>query len=575
MSYDSLVLATVVEELQELLAGARVQRVYEISRNEALLQLHHRGKQPGLLLSCHARHARVHLTYHHYDHPETPSPFCMLLRKYLVGGRIREFKQPPLERVLEIYFDPPEAMQPVKLVAEIMGRRSNLILVDQKDVILGALKTASWEQNPKRAIQPGEPYRPAPPQHKLNPLSLQPEELQQELRSVLNQNSKPGPALVQAIVGLSPLAARELLHRSGYDRETLPQSIRRLSMELQALFKNVAAEKRQPVLAERQGQFAAFPLTHLPASEQRLFDSMNELLDTHYHCLIKREENTRLRDLLNARVCHRLTQLEKKLREQRKELEQAEEAPLFRLYGETLLTYSNKLPRGVSSVRLPHLYHPDKTLEIPLNPALTANENSRKYFNRYRKAKKAREFITDRISQTQVEISYCQSLLYSIESADSRSLAETRQELVEAGYLREKKKKVKHKELLPQPLSFKASSGRTILVGVNNRQNDFVTFKAAARRDTWLHIRELPGSHVIIKEAPYPPPEEDLIEAAFLAAYFSRAKESSAAAVDYTQVRHVRRAPGGKPGFVLYDNFNTITVNPGSEKLKKLLAQNS
>ncbi len=573
MSYDTLVLTAVKEELQEQLIGARVQRVYEIGRNEAVLQLHHRRKQMGLLLSCHARHARVHLTYRRYDHPETPSPFCMLLRKYLVGGRISEFQQPPLERVLEIYFDPPEAMQPVKLVAEIMGRRSNLILIDQKDVILGAVKTASWEQNPKRAIEPGEPYRPAPPQRKLNPLSLQPEELQKELEPVLNQNSKPGPALVQAIQGLSPLAARELLYRSSYNPANIAQSVSRLSIELHALFEDAAAGKMHPVLAEGQEHFAAFPLTHLSASEQHLFDSINELLETHYSRLIKREENARLRDMLNAKVSHRLSQLEKKLIEQVKELEEAEEAPLFRLYGDTLLTYSKQVPRGVSTVQLPHLYHPEETLEIPLNPALTTNENSRKYFNRYRKAKKARKFITDRISQTKDEISYCKSLLFSIERGDSRSLAETRLELVGAGYLREKKKKVKQKELLPQPLSFQASSGRTILVGMNNRQNDYVTFKAAARRDTWLHIRELPGSHVIIKEAPYPPPEEDLEEAALLAAYFSRAKESSAAAVDYTQVRHVRRAPGGKPGFVLYENFKTITVNPGSEKLRKLLGE--
>jgi predicted ribosome quality control (RQC) complex YloA/Tae2 family protein len=376
MSYDSLVLAEVAKELRDLLTGARVQRVYEIGKNEVLLQLHHRGQQQALLLSCDARHARVHQTFHRYRHPETPSPFCMLLRKYLTGGRVREFRQSPLERVLEIFFDPPEAMQPIKLVAEIMGRRSNLILTDQRDVILGAVKTASWDQNPKRAVQPGEPYRPVPPQDKLNPLTAQPEELSKVLEPLLQQSSKPGPALVQAVVGLSPLAARELLHRSSWNPGAVPQSVHRLSMELHALFQDAAAGKRQPVLAERQNQYAVFPLTHLPASEQRRFESINELLDYYYPTVLKREENDQLRSLLNTRVSHRLSQLEKKLIEQVKELEEAEDAPLYRLYGETLLTYSGQVPRGALSVQLPHLYQPEKTLDIPSNPAVTAKESS-------------------------------------------------------------------------------------------------------------------------------------------------------------------------------------------------------
>lgn len=572
MSFDCLVLAAVREELQQRLAGARVQRVFEAGKNEAVLHLHHRNRVEMLLLSGDARHARVHLTNRRQERPETPSPFCMLLRKYLVGGRIRAFRQLPLERVLEIDFDPPEARRPVKLVAEIMGRRSNLVLVDEKEVILGAVKTASWEQNPKRAVQPGEPYRPVPSQDKLDPLTARPAELAKALKSLPSGNGSPEKALVRAVRGLSPLAARELLHRSQWDPGAPRQSAQRLAGAIRALFAAAAAGEFRPVLAERQGLFAAFSLTHLPAPELQAYTSINELLDEYYDHLIRREKKANLRNLLNSRVSQRLARLEKTLQEQRQELAGAEDAPRYRLYGETLLTYGGQVPRGASLAVLPHLYRPEETLEIPLDPARSAHDNSRKYFQRYRKAQKAQEIIAERIKQTGEEIAYCRALLYTIENGDGRSLEEIRQELVEAGYLREKKKKKgTKKELPPQPLTFKASSGRTILVGQNNRQNDYITFKLAARRDTWLHIREVPGSHVILKDAPYPPPDEDLEEAALLAAYYSRARESSAAAVDYTQVRHVRRGPGGKPGFALYDNFRTITVNPGSEKLQRLL----
>ncbi|HOL18554.1 MAG TPA: NFACT family protein, partial [Bacillota bacterium] len=470
MSFDCLVLAAVREELQQRLAGARVQRVFEIGKNEAVLHLHHRGRVEMLLLSGDAQHARVHLTSRRQERPEAPSPFCMLLRKYLVGGRIREFRQLHLERVLEIDFDPPEAMRPVKLVAEIMGRRSNLLLVDEKNVILGAVKTASWEQNPKRAVQPGEPYRPVPPQDKLDPLAVQPEELEKALDPLMGGNGNPEKALVRAVRGLSPLAARELLHRSRWDPGAPWPAAQRLAGAIRELFAAAAAGQFKPVLAERLGLYAAYSLTHLPASELQTYASINELLDEYYDRLIRREKTTNLRNLLNSRVSHRLARLEMTLHEQQQELASAEDAPLYRLYGETLLTYAGQVPRGASLAVLPHLYRPEETLEIPLDPALSAQDNSRKYFQRYRKAQKAQEIIAERIKQTREEIDYCRALLYTIENGDGRSLEEIRQELVEAGYLREKKKKGPKKELPPQPLIYKTSSGRTILVGQNNRQ---------------------------------------------------------------------------------------------------------
>jgi predicted ribosome quality control (RQC) complex YloA/Tae2 family protein len=206
---------------------------------------------------------------------------------------------------------------------------------------------------------------------------------------------------------------------------------------------------------------------------------------------------------------------------------------------------------------------------VPLNPSRTAAANAQHYFNRYRKAKKGRDEVLKQLKILSVETEYCRSILYSIENASSSSLAEIRMELIDAGYLRDTLKGKKKETTLPQPLSFKSGSGKTILVGRNNRQNDHVTFKAAVRRDIWFHIRRLPGSHVVLKETGWPPVKEDLEEAAFLAAYFSKGRESSVADVDYTEVRHVRRRPGGNPGQVFYENYETITINPRGQVLRK------
>ena len=244
-------------------------------------------------------------------------------------------------------------------------------------------------------------------------------------------------------------------------------------------------------------------------------------------------------------------------------MQSAEEAPLYRVYGELLLTYGRQVPRGAKQVELPDSYRPGHTVTVPLDPALSTAANAQKYFARYRKAQKGLAEIKKQLARTRADIDYHESLLFSIDRGDAASLAETRRELVDSGLLRPDKKTGRHKEPQPEPLKFQASSGRVILVGTNNRQNDFITFKLASRRDCWFHAKNLPGSHVVIKEAPYPPPEEDLIEAALLAAYFSRGKDSSATAVDYTRSVMYGAAPAADPA------SSSTTISTRSRSTRK------
>lgn len=569
MSFDTLIMKAVTDELRSELTGAPVQRVYEPERSVIIIHLFTQGRQPGLLFSTDSKYARLHLTDKRYQSKAQPSPFCMLLRKYLVGGRAVSFTNPPLERILEIAFEPPEGMPPVKLIAEIMSRRSNLILVNDKEIILGAARTASWDKNPKRAIMPGEIYRPAPPQNKLNPLEMNQEVFDGTLQSLIDGGRTPEQALFSSVEGISPLTARELLYRSSWADSAHRDSIQRLFGEVKKIFPESSAGKLQPILLPARKLYAAIPLTHLHLEEQNKYSSVNKMLDYFYDDLIKTARDKLLKEQLNNAVERRLNSLHKKQREQEKELQAAAKAPQYRLYGELLLAYGKQIPKGVESVVLPDLYNPEEKVTVPLNPSKSVSANAQKHFSRYLKAKKGQDQIRKQLKKTKAEIDYCQGLFYTIETSAEDSVEEIRQEMVEAGFLREKQKGQLKRVYTPQPLSFKTSSGRTILVGRNNRQNDHITFKLAVRRDTWFHVRQLPGSHVVLKEAAYPPPPEDIEEAAFLAAYFSRGRENSAAAVDYTEVRHVRRRPGGKPGFVFYENYKTVTINTQDKGLRE------
>jgi len=570
MSFDTLIMKTVTDELQGELSGTPVQKVYETELGEILIHLFSRGNQPGLLFSTDSNYARTHLTEKRPHKKELPSPFCMLLRKYLVGGRAASFSNPHLERILEIKFDPPEGLRPVKLIAEIMNRRSNLILVNDEGIILGAAKTVSGMRNPKRVIMPGEKYKSPPAQDKLDPIEMELEQFTKNLHDCTTAGLTPEKALLNVVNGVSPLTARELLFRAKWDHKDIAASCQRLFHEVKKLFYDSSSGNLQPVLLPNVNIYAAMPLFHLAREKQVAYDSTNRMLDQFYTTLISKNLELALKEKLGNAVKKRLTTLEKKRQHQNEELQAASKASQHRLYGELLLAYKERVPKGAESVVLPDLYNPEDKVTVPLNPSKTVSTNAQNHFNRYRKAKSGQQKIKKQLNKTKTEIEYCRELLYTIETNSAGSLEEIRQEMIEAGFLREKKKTSKKKDAVPQPQIFKTSSGRTIMVGRNNRQNDYITFKASVRRDTWFHVKNIPGSHVVLKETPYPPPPQDVEEAAFLAAYYSKGRESSAAVVDYTEVKHVRRRPGGKPGFVFYDNYETITVNPQDENLQKL-----
>lgn len=572
MAFDTLIMQQVTCELQVKLAGATAQRVAEPVNGEIIVEFYNQEGRQSLLFSIDARHARTHLIRtegrkNRKNRP--PSSFCMLLRKYLIGGRALSFNNPPRERIMEIDFSPPDGLPPVRLIAELMGRRSNLILVDETDTILGAARPVSLEKNRQRAILPGLKYSPPPAQQKLEPLSVEGEILAGIFEGATEEGKNFEQALIGSVAGLSPLVARELLHRASVTNSGSDYHWGVLAGEINSLFATGDQGQLKPVMLPALKLYAPLRLTHLPDQDQLEAESANRLLEIFYSNLIKDEQEKALRDLLTGTVQRRLKRIERKQREQEKDMATAEQAPQYRLFGELLLAYGDRVPKGASSVNLPDLYQPDRQVTVPLDPSRNASANAKHYFNRYRRAKSGLDQVKKQLAKTATEKDYCLGLLYTIETTEGSSLEEIRQELVEAGYLRDRRKTRERDNKKPQPLNYTSRSGKAIMVGRNNRQNDYVTFKAAVRRDTWFHVRQIPGSHVILKESTFPPPTGDLEDAAFLAAYFSKGRDSNAVEVDYTEVRHVRRRPGGAPGAVFYENYKTITVDPRDLKMRE------
>lgn len=570
MSFDSLIMREISGELQKQIIGSVVQKIYEPERGTIIFNIYQRNSQVGLCFSTDPQYSRIHLTAKKVPGRTNPSSFCMLLRKYLVGARVAAIDNPFLERVLELAFSPSEGMPPVKLIAEIMGRRSNLILIDENSIILGAVKTTSSVKTFKRPISPGETYQPLQPQNKLNPLSMDLADFQQQILDKLNSGLEPEKSIFQTVNGISPLIAREMLFRSSWQTSHPDLSIPNLYSEIKKVFSKQGLSSSSPVSIPSRSIYSAFPLKHIPRDEQIAFSSVNEMLDQFYSRIISEIRDKQLKNKMSNAVEKRLKTLNIKLQNQETELQSSANADLYKLFGDLLLTYSNRVPRGAEIVSLPDPENQDHQIPVPLDRSCSASVNAQKHYKRYQKKKKGQLAINKQLKKTRAEIKYCQELLYAIESNSTSSLAEIEHELVEVGYLRSKTKEPRKQKDVPKPLAYRTSSGHTVLVGQNNRQNEYITFNIATRRDTWFHVRDIPGSHVILKEVPYPPGDQDIEESAFLAAYFSSGREHSNLAVDYTEIRHVRRRPGGRPGAVFYNNYNTVSINPQDSHLKKL-----
>ena len=566
MSFDGLFTHAMMMELQKVLTGGRITKIHQPYKNEIILIVRSQGKNYKLLLSAHPTYARVQLTNEPYENPKEPPMFCMLLRKHLEGAIIEELKQKELDRILIFKLKGKNEIGDVstkQLIVEIMGRHSNIVLVDQPtQKIIDSIKHITPALSRYRTVLPGNEYLYPPSQNKLNPLEATEDDV---LRLLDFNGGKLDKQLVQHFSGVSPLFAKEVLHEAGVpSRTTVPAAFIRLLQPLKE-------GRFQPILwkGDEKEHFYWRDLNHLKGTKQP-FHSLSSLLDRFYFGKAERDRVKQLGSDLERLVKNELEKNISKLKKLEKTLQEAENADEYQILGELLTANLYAVQKGMTEIEVINYYDENgEKVTIPLDPKKSPSENAQSYFSKYQKAKHALVVVNEQIDKTKQEIQYFENLLQQLESASPKDIEEIREELEEEGYLR-MKSKAKRKQGKEKPMidTYTASDGTIILVGKNNKQNDYVTTKLARRDDIWLHTKDIPGSHVVIRHNS--PSEETLLEAANLAAYFSKAKHSSSVPVDYTKIRYVKKPNGSKPGFVIYDNQQTIYVTPDPDLVVKL-----
>ena len=572
MPLDALCLTAVAGEVRAAVQGGKIDKIYQPARDEVVLYIRGPAGNVRLLLSANPGHPRAHLTERNRENPEQPPMFCMLLRKHLQGARILELNQPPLERILDFRLETLDELGDRverRLVLEAMGRSANLLLLDGEGRIVDCTRRVDGDiARGQRQLLPGLFYRQPPTVDKLNPFTLEPEELRLVLDNPLGKAWDK--LLLDSFTGLSPLVARELAFRAGDDSE-------KLAAELEKLGKSVEENHFTPYLLVREGKpvdFTFLPvLQYGPETESIPRESFSALLDDFFS---DRESAERVRqrgqDLVKS-VTSARDRTARKLGNQARELEATKNRERLRELGDILTSNLHLMEKGMSTFRTMDFYDPEGgEVDIPLDPLLTPQQNAAKYYKEYNKAKTAEEMLTIQIEKGEKELEYLNSVLENIALAEGeKDLQEIRQELTETGYLRRPKTAAKRaKKVSGKPMEFRSSAGLRISVGKNNSQNDLLTTKLAYKSDIWLHTQKIHGSHVILWLEGGEADARSLTEAAQLAAYFSQARDGSKVPVDYTPVKYVKKPAGARPGMVVYTTYQTAVVEPDAELAKKL-----
>ncbi|MBU5211003.1 NFACT family protein [Heyndrickxia oleronia] len=563
MSFDGLFTRAMTKELADILKGGRINKIHQPYKNEMIMIIRANGKNHKLILSAHPSYARIQLTKEQHENPQEPSMFCMLLRKHLEGYLIEDIYQTELDRVVIFEIKGRNEIGDIsykQLYIEIMGRHSNIILVDKdRNMILDSIKHVPPAVNSYRSILPGQTYIAPPKQDKLNPLSASEDDI---LRTLDFNSGKIDKQIVEHFSGMSPLLAKEIVHNAGLaNRVTIPQAFLSIMNELKQ-------HKYLPSITSSTTKeaFYLLPITYLEG-EVKSFETISEMLDRYYFGKAERDRVKQQGHELERFIKNEKEKNESKIEKLKTTLIDAKNADQYQLYGELLTANLHLVKKGMEQIEVVNYYDEHaKTVNISLDPRKSPSANAQAYFSKYQKAKNAIGIVQEQIDKAAVEIQYFERLMQQMESASPKDIEEIRTELAEEGYIKLRQKRgTKNKAQKLTVEAYSSSDGTEILVGKNNKQNDYLTNKLAARDEIWLHTKDIPGSHVVIRSKN--PSEETLLEAANLAAYFSKAKDSSSVPVDYTKVRNVKKPNGAKPGFVIYEQQQTVYVTPTADKV--------
>lgn len=557
MTFDGLFTHAMIHELNQTLQNGRVTKISQPYPHEVILTIRANRTNYPVLLSANPRYARFQITQIPYTNPAVPTNFTMMLRKYLEGAKLLKIKQLDNDRVVYFEFLTRNELGdklPLLLSAEIMGRYSNVILINQStNKIIDTIKHVGMDQNRYRTLLPGATYRQPPTQNKENPFE---------------QDSNTFEELIQKYPNREVLADNLLKQYQGISRDNalaLADKLHSSNNFVQA-FNDFLAMTEDPIPTMNGNNFSIF--TDNPNDKK--FTTLSEMLDVFYHTKANRDRVQQQGGQLLHVIRKNLQRNKKKLKKLSNELKATENADEYRIKGEVLTTYLYQIKRGMTKITLPNFYDNNKEITISLSNQLSPSQNAQKYFKKYQKLKNAVTFINEQIELTKKEVAYLEEIQTQIELATPADLNDIKTELQQEGYIKKKQQKSKHSSRVKinKPESFIASDGTEILVGKNNLQNEKLTLHTAKKTDIWLHAKNIPGSHVIIKSNN--PSDETLFEAAMLAAYFSKFRSSANVPIDYVQVKNIRKPNGSKPGFVIYEGQKTLTVTPTEDFVLEL-----
>lgn len=566
MPFDGLFTRAMVHELESQLISGRVTKISQPFPNEVILTIRAQRHNYPLLLSAHPSYARLQITTVPYNNPPVPTNFTMTLRKYLEGALLTEIKQRDNDRVVYLGFSTRNELGdllPLQLSIEIMGRYSNVILIDQTaGKIIDTIKHVGPGQNRYRTLLPGAQYLAAPKQDKLNPFTDHTEKYLQLLQQYPNreilaaqlQQTYQGFAREHALYFADQLHAGAANPQQAWGGKTLAYT-----------------EKPHPVIVPA-GKKKFFSFLPYATSKVQQPDTLSKLLDLYYRDKATTDRVQQQGAQLFHVVRLNLQKNRKKLKKLQQTLDATQKADQFRIKGELLTTYLNRVSRGMDRIELPNFYDNEQKMTISLSKQLSPSQNAQKYFKKYQKLKNAVAYVTTQIALTKKELTYLEELETQLELAEPQDLQDIKVELQQQGYLKAQKRNKNGKVRKNKPSSpavFYASDHTKISVGKNNLQNDRLTLKIAHKNDFWLHAKNIHGSHVIVHSSS--PSTQTLLEAATLAAYYSKSRSAANVPVDYVAVRKVHKPNGGaKPGFVIYEGQQTLFVTPTVEAITKL-----
>lgn len=581
MAFDAVTVRCLVKELQNKLINGRIDKIHQPEKDEITVHIRTLTDSYKLVLSASPAHPRVHFTNISKKNPITAPMFCMLLRKHIGSGKITSIEQDGFERIIRFAIESYDELGDLTtkyLIVEIMGRHSNIILTNQNFKILDCIKHIDFTISSVRQLLPGLEYVSPPPQDKTDLINIE--------DSVFIDFSSPvqsaDKSILSSIAGISPLTAREIIYRAFGRTDIKNTSLtdsgkNKILYEVVQLAKSVKNNNFSPcmIINSASGQLMDFSAVQIKQYEKlaeiKPFDNISELLDCFYKT---RDMHERMRqkgaDLVKL-LSNNIERISKKLIILRKTINDSEKKDNYKIYGDLLMANLYAITQGQAFAEIQNYYEDNSPIvRISLDPQLTPSQNAQKYYKKYNKAKTAEVEAAKQIKNAQTDLEYLESTLTAVETADTESdLNAIRAELIAEGYLNRKINPKKQKQSASKPMHFVSSDGFDIYVGKSNLQNDYLTLKFANSSDLWFHTKNIHGSHTVIKLGiDKEVPKTTIMEAAQLAAYYSKGRDSSQVPVDYTQIKNVKKPNGAKPGMVIYDSYNTVYVTPQELKSK-------